>query len=112
MDKFKFEIYMSTDGKHTIHAGADTVEEFDKVVGVVKQHFEKMYIEQKEKANLKTNFNKAGGSVDSKTQYADRFTSEGKMCPIHNVPMVERTGKFGKFYSHKAEEGWCNGKAK
>lgn len=103
----KFTIIMSTDGKHTIIANADTVEEFGQVVVIAKQHFEKIYIEQKEKANLKTNFNKVGGSTDSKTQYSDT-----KTCLIHNVPMMAKEGKFGKFYSHKTEDGWCNGKAK
>jgi len=43
---------------------------------------------------------------------------EVKMCPIHNVPMERREGKYGAYWSHKVEEtpafpkGWCNGKVK
>jgi len=43
---------------------------------------------------------------------------EVKMCPIHNVPMEKREGKYGAYWSHKVEEtpafpkGWCNGKVK
>lgn len=37
-----------------------------------------------------------------------------EICPIHNVAMQPREGKFGKFYSHgeKTDEGWrnCSGK--
>ena len=34
-------------------------------------------------------------------------------CPIHNVTMYGKEGKYGKFYSHKMVDGtWCNGKVK
>lgn len=32
-------------------------------------------------------------------------------CPIHNLEMTEKEGKFGSFWSHKMPDGsWCNGK--
>jgi hypothetical protein len=44
---------------------------------------------------------------------------EEKLCPIHNVPMTQKTSKKdgSKWFSHKTEDpryshkdGWCNGK--
>jgi len=35
-------------------------------------------------------------------------TPEGEMCPIHNVPFKLFTKGDQKWYSHKAEDGWCN----
>lgn len=33
------------------------------------------------------------------------------LCPVHNVPMTGKDGKYGFFYSHKLDDGtWCNGK--
>lgn len=38
-------------------------------------------------------------------------------CPIHNVPMYEKEGQYGVFFSHKTDDpdyegqkGYCNGK--
>lgn len=32
-------------------------------------------------------------------------------CPVHNVKMFPKKGKYGTFYSHlDTENGWCNGK--
>jgi hypothetical protein len=31
-------------------------------------------------------------------------------CPKHGVPMKQRKGKYGSFYSHMTADGWCNGK--
>ena len=31
-------------------------------------------------------------------------------CPLHNVEMEEKTGQFGAYWSHKTEDGYCNGK--
>lgn len=51
------------------------------------------------------------------TGWIDQST-EGKMCPIHNKPMVAKDGRFGVFYSHwlgKDSSGkslYCNGKVK
>ncbi len=38
--------------------------------------------------------------------------SDTKMCPIHDVEMKGREGKFGRFYSHNINGTWCNGKEK
>lgn len=35
-----------------------------------------------------------------------------KICKVHNAGLVEKSGKFGKFYSHwdSENEAWCNPK--
>jgi len=36
-----------------------------------------------------------------------------KECPVHKVLMDVKHGAYGKFYSHKLDDGtWCNGKEK
>ncbi len=37
---------------------------------------------------------------------------ETKLCPIHNVMMDLRDGKYGAFYSHRTADGFCNGRVK
>lgn len=38
-------------------------------------------------------------------------TDLSSICPIHNVPMTQKDGKFGPFWSHKKPDGvWCNGR--
>lgn len=40
-------------------------------------------------------------------------TEDTKMCPIHNVKMYRKEGKYGVYYSHGNKEvGYCNGKPK
>lgn len=36
-------------------------------------------------------------------------------CNVHNEPMTEKDGQWGKYWSHRTEDknypkGWCNGK--
>ena len=46
------------------------------------------------------------------TSANDQKESENHMCPVHNVPLrrFEKNGKV--WYSHKTDEGWCNGTIK
>lgn len=39
-------------------------------------------------------------------------TASPAFCHIHQTMMKERTGKYGKFYSHNINGSWCNGKQK
>jgi len=55
--------------------------------------------------------------VEVKKDFPDKPMTQGapdtKMCPIHNVKMYLKDGKFGPYYSHgNKETGYCNGKPK
>src|SRR3989442_11466042 len=45
-----------------------------------------------------------------KTDTISTPTGSEKLCPLHHQPMRERTGRYGKFYSHKTAQGWCQGR--
>jgi len=37
---------------------------------------------------------------------------EVRTCDLHKVEMTLKTGTYGRFYSHKTQQGWCNGRPK
>lgn len=54
---------------------------------------------------------KAQGKIE--TDFPDKpVITDTQECPIHHVTMTGKEGKYGKFYSHKTDTGWCNGKIK
>lgn len=52
---------------------------------------------------------KAGSTTSTPAPtYRDDLTST---CPIHNVPMEQKDGQYGMYWSHRIEgTGYCNGK--
>lgn len=32
------------------------------------------------------------------------------ICPLHGVRMEEKDGQYGPYFSHKATDGYCNGR--
>ena len=53
-----------------------------------------------------------GGDEDTVPQNRSGEVTDTKECPIHKgATMYAKDGQYGKFYSHKLEDGsWCNGK--
>ena len=44
------------------------------------------------------------------TQTGSNGIAAKALCPVLQIEMAERDGKYGKFFSHKDADGWCNGR--
>lgn len=120
------ELYLSTDGKHTVHAQSETKEEMDKLLPYAKALYLKLVQELGTKAQMWTeaiNGNgKLGTSQDGKTngqsKFGVRIDSPEQiqnyfvpLCRIHNKKMKRRTGQYGDFWScgtRLSDGSWCN----
>lgn len=125
------ELYLSTDGKHTVHVQGQSIEEMDKVLPYVRALYSKVTKELGTKPEMwrramgghdnssnsslpqddkhKTD-NGYGIRIDTPQQAEQLFAP---VCPIHQTPMKSRSGQFGQFWScgTRLPNGrWCNQK--
>ena len=98
------ELYLSSDGKHTVHASAETPEELAVLAPKAKALYEKVLEYYGTKAQmwqtpLPGNGNgqaTIGKTIGALTEAADATAPH---CPVHDRPMKLRKGKFGDFWS-------------
>lgn len=109
------ELFLSSDGKHTVHASADTPEQLRDLVPVAKVLYREIIGEFRTKgqalpeATARTsNGHATGGTrIDTVEQAQAAVTPR---CPMHNTPMKYRQGRMGPFWScprRKPDGRWC-----
>lgn len=107
------ELYLSSDGKHTVKVSAQDREEMDKLApfakklyeGVLGQYGTKAQMWEKAMNGNNTNHNRANGGG------GQTGNGNAPLCPVHNVAMKYRDGEHGPFWScaKKLPDGsWCN----
>jgi len=117
------ELFLSTDGKHTVHAVAETPEEMADLVPIAKALYEKVLEDYGTKAAMwQTALNGNGhtnGQAKSNghAQVSKRIDTVEQAraavtphCPMHQKPMVYRQGRLGPFWScntRKPDGRWC-----
>ena len=124
------ELYLSSDGKHTVHAAAETPEELNKITpfaqalykavlgayGTKAQMWQAVVTNghgaeklQSEAGDGKGNGEaKAVKRIDTVEQTAQAAAPK---CPVHDKPMVFRQGRYGAFWScpTRLPSGrWCS----
>lgn len=99
---FKSTVYLSTDGKNTVTIEADTDEGRKRALKWAKLTYDRIRAVYGTKQS------------QSVKEYGKATNGNTNVCPLHKVPMKERQGQNGTFYSHaKQFEGewmYCNGK--
>ena len=110
------ELYLSTDGKHTVHVQAKDKEEMDALLPYAKAVYEKIAQTLGTKPELWNSFfngqkkprdESFGVRVDTPEQAQDLLIPA---CPIHKSPMKQREGHYGKFWScgrKNLDGSWC-----
>lgn len=109
------ELYLSSDGKHTVHAKADTPEQMNELASHAKALYEAVLSEYGTKAQM---WGKAGsGRSDGQARKGRRVDTVEQArqavaprCPEHQTPMAYRQGRYGAFWScpRKQPDGsWC-----
>ena len=102
------ELFLSSDGKHTVHVAAETPEEMTALLPQAKLLYEAVVHAYGTKAQLwqrSTKGQTEGGRQEAQTE------AEAPICPIHSRPMAYRQGRRGAFWScpTRTEDGsWCS----
>lgn len=107
------ELFLSTDGKHTVHVSADTPEQMTELVPKAKALYQEVLAEfgaKGQTAQASRNGNgqtQVGKRVDTVAQAQAAVTPQ---CPVHQTPMRYRQGRLGPFWScptRKPDGRWC-----
>ena len=109
------ELFLSTDGKHTVHVTAETPEQMAALAPQAKALYEQVLAEFGTKAQMwKAAENGQGNGhatfgkrVDTVEQAREAVTP---CCPMHQTPMAYRQGRLGPFWScprRKPDGRWC-----
>ena len=110
------ELFLSTDGKHTVHVATETVREMRKLLPGAKSFYESILNAYGTKAEMwkhggngKAESNGAAGNGGVKAPIVPE--PEAPLCPVHKTPMAFRHGRYGAFWScprRLADGSWCD----
>ena len=109
------ELFLSTDGKHTVHVTAETPEELAELAPKAKALYETVLFQFGTKAQM---WQAAGnGNGNGHATFGKRFDTVEQAqeavtprCPLHHTPMKFREGRLGPFWScgrRKPNGAWC-----
>jgi hypothetical protein len=109
------ELYLSSDGKHTVHVTAETREQMEELAPYARSLYERVLKQYGTKPQMweAARSGQGNGHVTAEK----RSTANGAashagapLCPEHERPMAYRQGRFGAFWScpTKRPDGtWC-----
>jgi hypothetical protein len=111
------ELFLSTDGKHTVHASAQTPEEMAALAPKVKALYQQVLTEFGTKAQMWQAAINGNGRPNGQTKVGKRIDTVAQAqaavtphCPMHKTPMKYRQGRLGPFWScstRKPDGRWC-----
>jgi hypothetical protein len=98
------EVFLSSDGKHTVHVEAETPDKLLKLLPQAKSVYEAVV--------------RAYGGKGQEPRHGEpkgdddgELGGEAPLCPVHKTPMAYREGRYGAFWScptRMADGDWCN----
>ena len=101
------ELYLSSDGKHTVHVSAETVDKMIKPLPQAKLIYEAVVRTYGTKAQMWNKPANGNGQVKGNGKHK----GEAPLCPVHKTPMAYREGRYGAFWScptRTEDGGWCS----
>jgi hypothetical protein len=117
------ELFLSTDGKHTVHVSAQTPEEMAKLAPVAKELYQEVLAEFGTKAEMWQSAMNGNGHANGQAKSQAQAPVVKRMepvaqaqadaiprCPMHQRPMAFRQGRMGPFWScptRKPDGRWC-----
>ena len=110
------ELFLSTDGKHTVHASAETFEELTLVAPQAKALYQKVLSEFGGKVQFQNGINGVNGNgqalVGKRIDTVEQARAMvAPLCPKHREAMAYRQGRRGPFWSCPVRDldgRWCN----
>jgi hypothetical protein len=108
------ELFLSSDGKHTVHVSAETPEELAELAPKGKALYEKIIESYGNKAQMwQLAIDKEPAKLKNTREISARAEHSSGMAPIcsmHDKPMKLRQGKYGPFWSCAVRNPnglWC-----
>lgn len=105
------ELFLSTDGKHTVHISAETPEKLAALVPAAKALYQQVLTEYGAKGQTARNGQGNGQAFGKRIDTpAAAQVAVAPYCPVHQAPMALRNGKWGPFWScnrKSADGSWC-----
>ena len=117
------ELFLSTDGKHTVHASAETPEEMAELAPIAQALYEKVLKDYGTKAAMWQTAINGNGHANGQAKsngHAPAFKRIDTVeqahaavtphCPMHHKPTMYRQGRLGPFWScntRKPDGRWC-----
>ena len=109
------ELFLSSDGKHTVHAAADTPEQLERLEPSARLLYERVLGTYGTKAEMWREATHAKGNGGAEPaapngQVEEDGDAQAPRCPIHGRKMVRRHGRFGDFWSCPTRQlngSWC-----
>ena len=109
------ELYLSSDGKHTVHAAAETPEKLEALELSARLLYERVLGTYGTKAEMWREATNAKGNGGAKaatpnTESKRDAHRRAPRCPVHSREMVLRKGRFGAFWSCPTRQlngSWC-----
>lgn len=123
------ELFLSSDGKHTVHVAAQTPEEMATLAPVAKALYRRVLEEFGTKADMWQSAINGNGHANGQVKSNEHSMSNGYAhvsrrrdpvtqvqedaiphCPIHRRPLAFRQGRRGAFWScptRKSDGRWC-----
>ena len=102
------ELFLSSDGKHTVHVTGEGADELFKALPQAKMLYEAVV--KAYGAKVSAHSDTANGKAENGNGHV-KDHGEAPLCPVHNTPMAYREGKYGAFWScptRMPDGNWCN----
>jgi hypothetical protein len=100
------ELYLSSDGKHTVHLSAETPEKMAGLLPKAKALYGAVVRQYGTKAQMWRQVTSGQAAIKANSGQE----TQAPVCPIHNRRMVYRQGRYGAFWSCPARTPsgrWC-----
>jgi hypothetical protein len=104
------ELYLSSDGKHTVHVAAETTAQMDTLAPYAKALYADVLKQYGTKPQLWEAAKNGQAAARSNGAGATGMRATAPQCPKHHTPMRYRQGRYGDFWScpTKLTDGtWC-----
>jgi hypothetical protein len=103
------ELYLSSDGKHTVHVSAETPAQMNELAPYAR----KLYEQVLEQYGTKPQLWEAAKNGQAKLQApsGNGSASVTPCCPEHTKPLKQRKGRYGDFWScptRQPDGSWCS----
>jgi hypothetical protein len=109
------ELFLSSDGKHTVHVSAETPEELAELVPKAQALYEKIIQSYGNKAQMwHPAIDQAPARLKNAREIPARVETRSgaaPICPMHDRPMKLRRGVYGAFWSCSVRSPvgrWCS----